>query len=256
MSENNATQTENTTDTATKDTTATDTTAQDTQTTQTTETGTGNGYNLGRDVDNDGTNDVNHYQDATGANFTTHYDQQGNTVMEEADLDGDGYFETTARPVDGDTVQYQTDVTGNGQMDVSQYTDMFGHTYQQDMLDNDQVAETRLDLDKDGITETQLTDTNGDGQFDTIVLDTDGDGIANAELVDLDGDGKFEKISVDADNSDGILETEVTAAEFDMQDFGNVADYEALIPHQTETDIDTSSMEDDMGADDLSGAEM
>lgn len=239
MSDNNATQTENTTDTA--------------QTAQ----ATGNGYNLGRDVDNDGVNDVNHYQDAAGVNYTTHYDQQGNTVMEEADFDGDGYYETTARPIDGDTVQYQTDVTGNGQMDVSQYTDMFGHTYQQDMLDNDQVTETRLDLDKDGITETQLTDTNGDGQFDTIVLDSDADGIANAELVDLDGDGKFEHISVDADNADGIMETEVSAVEFDMQDFGNVADYEALIPHQADdADVVSDSMDDDMGSDDYSGADM
>ena len=244
MSENKATQTENTTDA-----TATDATTQAAP-------GNGNGYNLGRDVDNDGTNDVNHYQDATGANFTTHYDQQGNAVMEEADLDGDGKFETTARPIDEDTVQYQTDVTGNGQMDVSRYADMFGHTYQQDMLDNDQVYETRLDLDKDGVAETQLTDTNGDGKFDTVLLDNDADGIANAELVDLDGDGKFEKISVDADNADGIMETEVSASEFDMQDFGNVADYEALIPHQSDADLGVDSTDDDMGAGDCSGAAM
>lgn len=252
MSENNATQNENTTDTTATDTTATDTTTQSTQGTQ----ATGNGYNLGRDVDNDGVNDVNHYQDATGANYATHYDQQGNTVMEEADLDGDGYYETTARPIDGDTVQFQTDVTGNGQMDVSRYADMFGHTYQQDMLDNDQVVETRLDLDKDGVAETQLTDTNGDDKFDSVMLDSDGDGIANAELVDLDGDGKFDKIFVDADNSDGILETEVSAAEFDMQDLGNVADYEALIPHQTDADLGVDSGEEDMSSDDPSGADM
>nr|VDG62367.1 Uncharacterised protein [Streptococcus thermophilus] len=81
------------------------------------------------------------------------------------------------------------------------------------------------DTDNDGTIDTALVDLDGDGTIDTVILDSDGDGYANTVLVDVDGDGEFDAMYIDSDNTDGVLETKVSAEDDYVEGLGNVEDY-------------------------------
>jgi hypothetical protein len=78
----------------------------------------------------------------------------------QADLDGDGFAETSIVDFDHDGV-----------------ADAY------DMVDPHTGAETLvIDTDGDGLVDTAITDTDGDGTFDVGVTDSDGDGQVDSEF--------------------------------------------------------------------------
>ena len=58
-----------------------------------------------------------------------------------------------------------------------------------------------------------VTDTDGDGFFDTIEIDTDGDGLVDTIGYDTDGDGAIDIADVDT-NADGTFDTVVDDTDY------------------------------------------
>lgn len=74
------------------------------------------------------------------------------------------------------------------------------------------------------------------GKVVETLIDVDGDSKADYQFNDTNGDGKFDVVHMDADNTDGILETTMTTAEYGAGALGSVAEYESLIAHPTSHD--------------------
>jgi len=208
------------------------------------------GYLSARDIDGDGTNDLIHGVDHDGNAHIFHLDGKGDITLEEMDTDGDGTFETQRQMVDENTVAYNVDTDNDGAADTVAYVDATtNNTFQQDLIEDGQVVESRVDLDADGVTDVVYKDNDGDGVVDEITLDTDGDGYINTKLVDLDGDGMIDEIHSDVDNTDGVLETVIETNEY-AGGLGSINDYISTPDTTLDTNLDTPADNLDTNYDD------
>lgn len=166
----------------------------------------------------------------------------------EADLNGDGVNDAVLIDADGDGLA-ETTVSHNpsGGFDVVSDTD------------GDGIYDTaELDNDGDGMADTFQYDTNADGVIDVVDVDVDADGFIDVSQVDTDGDGSLDTTFADA-NQDGIFDT--TATDLDGDGVVDVVEYDEAgdgqvdtisIPGQTLT-LDESGHVVDITTDPVSG---
>lgn len=185
-----------------------------------------------RDVDSDGVNDLIHTQTFDGQNQTHHLDESGEVTLTEVDVDGDGILETTVQQLDEKHSVSRHDLDGNGEVDqVKVFDTETGATVQQDTIVDGKVVHSMLDQDADGLPDVELFDTAEDGTFDAVTVDSDKDGVPNTAYFDEDGDGKIDMSMSDVDNTDGILETTLTADDLGSENLGDMDTFVDMIEH-------------------------
>lgn len=193
-----------------------------------------------RDVDNDGINDVIHTQTFDGQNQTYHLSENGDVILTEVDVDGDGILETTVQELDEKHSVSRQDLDGDGEVDqVKVFDAETGATIQQDAIVDGKVVHSMLDPDADGLPDVELFDSDGDGTFDAATVDSDKDEVPNTAYFDEDGDGKIDSALADVDNTDGVLETTLTADDLGSEDLGSMDTFIDMIEHPAESNADT-----------------
>ena len=204
-----------------------------------------------RDVDNDGNNDVIHTRTFDGQVQVHHLDDNGEVILTEIDIDSDGILETTVRSLDDTTAVMHQDTDGDGQADTAKVFDtQTNTTLHQDLIEDGVVVHSIVDADGDGIPDVELFDTDRDGTFDAVAVDSDKDGIPNSVFADTDGDGKLDLAKSDVDNTDGILETTVTAEDLGSDSFGSISDFADMVEYPAEGSSEAPAEEpgDDYGS--------
>ena len=180
-----------------------------------------------RDVDGDGSIDVVH-STTDGVQQIDYLDGQGEVILTDVDLDGNGTFETAVTTAEGNVVVASSDIDDDGDMDVISYADgATGQVFQEDTVEGNVVVDSQLDLDGDGITDVELMDDNKDGTFDVAAVDSDMDGHANVLYHDVNGDGNFDYAAFDSDG-DGIMDTNVDASSYANGSVGSVDNFDNL----------------------------
>ena len=180
-----------------------------------------------RDVDGDGSIDVVH-STTDGVQQIDYLDGQGEVILTDVDLDGNGTFETAVTTAEGNVVVASSDIDDDGDMDVISYADgATGQVFQEDTVEGNVVVDSQLDLDGDGITDVELMDDNKDGTFDVAAVDSDMDGHANVLYHDVNGDGNFDYAAFDSDG-DGIMDTNVDASSYANGLVGSVDNFDNL----------------------------
>lgn len=180
-----------------------------------------------RDVDGDGSIDVVH-STIDGVQQIDYLDGQGEVILTDVDLDGNGTFETAVTTAEGNVVVASSDIDDDGDMDVISYADgATGQVFQEDTVEGNVVVDSQLDLDGDGITDVELMDDNKDGTFDVAAVDSDMDGHANVLYHDVNGDGNFDYAAFDSDG-DGIMDTNVDASSYANGSVGSVDNFDNL----------------------------
>ena len=180
-----------------------------------------------RDVDGDGSIDVVH-STTDGVQQIDYLDNQGEVILTDVDLDGNGTFETAVTSADGNIVVAASDVDDDGDMDVISYADgATGQVFQEDTIEGDVVVDSQMDLDGDGITDVELIDNNQDGTFDMAAVDSDMDGHANVVYHDVNGDETFDYAAFDSDG-DGLMDTTVDASSYADGSVGSVDNFDNL----------------------------
>ena len=179
-----------------------------------------------RDVDGDGSIDVVH-STTDGVQQIDYLDGQGEVILTDVDLDGNGTFETAVTTAEDNVVVASSDIDDDGDMDVISYADgATGQVFQEDTVEGN-VVDSQLDLDGDGITDVELMDDNKDGTFDVAAVDSDMDGHANVLYHDVNGDGNFDYAAFDSDG-DGIMDTNVDASSYANGSVGSVDNFDNL----------------------------
>lgn len=187
-------------------------------------------YYSERDVDGDGKNDVINTQTFEGQTQTHHLDDKGEVILTEIDTDNDGILETTVRQLDERTAVMHQDADVDGSPDeVKVFDPTTGITRQHDTLVDGQVIHSALDVDEDGLPDVELFDTDDDSEFDAVAVDSDKDGVPNSVYADQDGDGEIDVAISDVNNTDGVLETVLTSADFGGQSLGEMSDFTNLV---------------------------
>ena len=180
-----------------------------------------------RDVDGDGSIDVVH-STTDGVQQIDYLDGQGEVILTDVDLDGNGTFETAVTTAEGNVVVASSDIDDDGDMDVISYADgATGQVFQEDTVEGNVVVDSQIDLDGDGITDVELMDDNKDGTFDVAAVDSDMDGHANVLYHDVNGDGNFDYAAFDSDG-DGIMDTNVDASSYANGSVGSVDNFDNL----------------------------
>ncbi len=180
-----------------------------------------------RDVDGDGSIDVVH-STIDGVQQIDYLDGQGEVILTDVDLDGNGTFETAVTTAEDNVVVASSDIDDDGDMDVISYADgATGQVFQEDTVEGNVVVDSQLDLDGDGITDVELMDDNKDGTFDVAAVDSDMDGHANVLYHDVNGDGNFDYAAFDSDG-DGIMDTNVDASSYANGSVGSVDNFDNL----------------------------
>ncbi|EKX89011.1 hypothetical protein HMPREF9997_02016 [Corynebacterium durum F0235] len=180
-----------------------------------------------RDVDGDGSIDVVH-STTDGVQQIDYLDGQGEVILTDVDLDGNGTFETAVTTAEDNVVVASSDIDDDGDMDVISYADgATGQVFQEDTVEGNVVVDSQLDLDGDGITDVELMDDNKDGTFDVAAVDSDMDGHANVLYHDVNGDGNFDYAAFDSDG-DGIMDTNVDASSYANGSVGSVDNFDNL----------------------------
>ena len=180
-----------------------------------------------RDVDGDGSIDVVH-STTDGVQQIDYLDNQGEVILTDVDLDGNGTFETAVTTAEDNVVVASSDIDDDGDMDVISYADgATGQVFQEDTVEGNVVVDSQLDLDGDGITDVELMDDNKDGTFDVAAVDSDMDGHANVLYHDVNGDGNFDYAAFDSDG-DGIMDTNVDASSYANGSVGSVDNFDNL----------------------------
>ena len=180
-----------------------------------------------RDVDGDGSIDVVH-STIDGVQQIDYLDGQGEVILTDVDLDGNGTFETAVTTAEDNVVVASSDIDDDGDMDVISYADgATGQVFQEDTVEGNVVVDSQLDLDGDGITDVELMDDNKDGTFDVAAVDSDMEGHANVLYHDVNGDGNFDYAAFDSDG-DGIMDTNVDASSYANGSVGSVDNFDNL----------------------------
>ena len=180
-----------------------------------------------RDVDGDGSIDVVH-STTDGVQQIDYLDGQGEVILTDVDLDGNGTFETAVTTAEDNVVVASSDIDDDGDMDVISYADgATGQVFQEDTVEGNVVVDSQIDLDGDGITDVELMDDNKDGTFDVAAVDSDMDGHANVLYHDVNGDGNFDYAAFDSDG-DGIMDTNVDASSYANGSVGSVDNFDNL----------------------------
>lgn len=109
------------------------------------------------------------------------------------------------------------DMDGDGMPDTEMFdTDQDGtvDTFLTDQNHDGVFETTMIDANQDGIIENTFSDLNGDGAADSFMADTNNDGFADTYNIDTNNDGYSETYMYDS-NGDGIVDTEMVDTNMD-----------------------------------------
>jgi hypothetical protein len=156
-----------------------------------TTTTTSTDYDYNEDGVVDLTATVEHGTDGTDVHTRTSFDEHGNTVSQQNDFNGDGFYENEMTPHESG-VRSATDYDQDGTADHVNYWQGDNIVRQDELDDAGNIEATNLDTDLDGARDTRMVDTNSDGRFDQVLVDVDDDQRSDITKVDTDFDGDFD----------------------------------------------------------------